>query len=410
MKLPRFAIRAVFAAVVVLVAAVMLALFAFRSGSQSRSLAANPPALPVAERPPPADSVGVDAPHAETSPPNTRSGWVNVHASCQFLTEPMSYRLSVLEGFTGKCEAALDEQLLDDEPIALPLGAADGSLTWRQVFSSPIRDRQNAELAATAACAAMTSDCDIDALANIAILKYQCGAKRYAMLRHIEPGLHEVVQRAALDDLADNTVYWRRRSEVERAYYRTAWLAAKCAVLPNGVLSSLVPERRTPVPVRKGVVRPETPDMEFLLDDAPANLEGWWWAEQAYQAYQLMRRAYSVRRGDSDRFSWSRYQYGRTDPASWQAQDPLMAEVVQFKRWARPLGTRSQRLLHAYLAVSHATAQGVYLDTRWLAAHIDLPVTEKEWNDAQIEAQRVLHAQGRRVLFVDHSPVDIVTQ
>ena len=99
----------------------------------------------------------------------------------------------------------------------MPIAARDGSLTWREVFSSPEESRVKAEDALGGRCANVERDCDLNALAAFAILKYQCGGGRYGMLDAIGAGIHEVVERAELDRIADNIVYWRRRGEVERA-------------------------------------------------------------------------------------------------------------------------------------------------------------------------------------------------
>lgn len=347
----------------------------------------------------------------ERSPPEPSSradrlDWEDVYRSCHGLAEPLADRLSVRGGFTPSCETALDRLLLDQPPIGVPLAATDGSLVWRRVFSSPIQSREKAEQAMSRSCDEMERDCDLDALASYAILKYQCGGRRYAMRRHIRPGLHQVVERAGLDDLADNTLYWQRRTEVERAYYRAAWLAAKCDDLTHGVLASFVPEGHTSAFPGDARLPPRIYNVTRTAHDPGPGEEGWWWAEQAWEAYRLMSRAYAVDRRTAGRYGPIHYEYGNLVRDSWQSQDPLLAEIVQLKRWGRPIEWsegRSRRLDHAYLATIYAAGQGFVIDRNWLSAQIGPPVvSEEEWDEAARRAERLLHAQGRRVLFVDH--------
>ena len=87
-----------------------------------------------------------------------------------------------------------------------------------------------------------------------------------------------------------------------------------------------------------------------------------------------------------------------------------MAEVIQLKVWQHPIDwdeNRRQRLLHAYLASAWASEPGSDLDRTWLSVQIGRrPVSEQEWNTARFRAERILRAQGRRVLFVDQPPDD----
>ena len=229
------------------------------------------------------------------------------------------------------------------------------------------------------------------------------------MLRRIGPGIHQVVEQAGLDDVADNTVYWRRRTEVERAYYRTAWLAAKCDDLPQGVLASFVPEGSRSAFRFHPRLPPRIYNVTRTADDPRPGEEGWWWAEQAWEAYLLMSRAYAVDRRSARRFGPIHYEYSDPAPGSWQSQDPLFAEIVQLKRWGRPLNweeNRRHRLQHAYLATIYAAAQGFTLDHKWLSAQIGPPVSEEEWHEVARRAERLLLAQGRRLLLVDQPPDD----
>ena len=252
--------------------------------------------------------------------------------------------------------------------------------------------------------------CDLDAMAAFAILKYQCGGRRNAMRRRIDPGIHMVVEQAGLDNLADNTDYWRRRTEVERGYYRNAWLAAKCDDLPQGALASFVAEGDTTAFPSDPRLPPRIYNARSTAHDPLPGEEGWWWAEQAWEAYGLMSRAYAVDRSSGRRrFGPIHYEYGAPARGSWQHLDPLLAEIVQLKRWGLPIEweeSRRPRLDHAYLATIYAAAQGLSLDRNWLAAQIGPPISEAEWDEAGRRAEQFLRAQGRRVLYADSLPED----
>ncbi len=344
------------------------------------------------------------------APTNDSAGWEDIYGLCSPLAEPMAHRLSARGGLTPACEAALDRQLLDTSPSHMPIAASDGSLYWREVFSSPLEKRDRAERTLlTRSCANAGADCDLDALASFGVLKYQCAGKRYEMLRHIEAGIHEVVERAGLGDLADNTVYWQRRTEVEKGYYRAAWLAAKCAAIPQGVLASFVPEgRNSAFPSRDPRLKPKISNTAPVGHEPAPGQEGWWWAEQAWEAYQLMTYAAGLDQiHRAGRLTGSPYKYGAPEPNSWQRDDPLLAEIVQLKWWKNPGpgDHRNARLVHAFLAATWATAQGVVLDRQWLARQVGPPVSHEEWQHVRPRAERHLKAQGRNVLSIDSPSV-----
>ncbi len=333
-----------------------------------------------------------------------RSGWDEVSRSCLGLGGPLTERLSVRGGVTIECERALDGLFLDTSPIDVPLTARDGSLTWREVFTSPAENRLKAEEAMRGRCANVARDCDLNALAAFAVLKYQCGGRWYGMLDAIRSGIHDGVERAGLDQFADNMVYWRRREQTERAYYRNAWLAAKCAALPGGTLTSFVPEGpASAYPVGD----PRLPRLENVTTvghEPESGQEGWWWAEQAWEAYQLMARASAVDRRHAGQLVVAAYEYGPPATGSWQSQDPLMAEIIQLKWWGDPFEwekNRRQRLSHAYLAATWASAQSVDLTHGWLFDQVGRPVSDEEWEEARLRAERTLQTQGWQVLPSD---------
>lgn len=366
----------------------------------------DPPAYMPVEDSPPADlsgREGTDRTRAENGNRSANAGWEDVNYFCGVLAAPMEHRLSARGGFTAACEAALDRHFLDASASDMPIAGPDGSLTWREVFSSPLQKREKAYEALRTSCPNVGRDCDVAAVAAFGVLKYQCGGRRYGMLRRVSPGIHGVVEGAGLDALADNTVYWRRREEVERAYYRTAWLAAKCAAIPEGVLASFVPEGRTSAfPSNGRRAQPRILDVVPVGHEPAPGQEGWWWAEQAWEAHQIMRYAAAVDqlRGVG-RFVSVPYEYGPAKPGSWQHDDPLLAEIVQLKWWKNvPTGDeRENRVFHAYLAATWAAAEGVVLDGEWLGGQVGSLVTEDEWEELRTQAERFLEAQGRRVLF-----------
>lgn len=358
-------------------------------------------------RPPPIPQSDLDSGQEPqiSSPPNPAlSPWADIYHLCQGLAAPLTDRLSVLTGFTTDCEAALDRHFLQQSPTSVPLVARDGSLTWAGVFSTPRENRDRAAQAMLRRCSNLKHDCDLDALARFAILKYQCGGKRHQMLGHIRPGVHEVIVRTDLDKLADNTVYWARRDEVQKTYYQTAWLAAKCASLPDGVLASIVPNHQTSHPLPNRSDSRATNGPVQLAHDPRSGEEGWWWAEQAWESYRLMRRASVLDQRHEKRFHPFRYEYGPAMLGSWQHQDPLIAEVIQLKQWGTSFEwdeNRPQRLVHAYLASIWANGDELVLDSAWISTQVGAPITDEEWNTARLTAHRILRAQERHVLSPD---------
>ena len=247
------------------------------------------------------DAVSVE--RANVLGPQTDVELADIPYHCPDLGNPLEIRGSVLGGFTPECEAALDRRYLDRVPAAMPLTVTDGSLTWRQVFSEPLAKRAAAIDVLRRECRFHdggaspdgVEDCDLDGLAEFGLLKYQCAGRRPHMLIRVAGGIVESVAAAGLDDVADNMVYWWRRREVEEGFYQNAWLAAKCHSLPEGALASLAPEDapfafRPPMPG----VRPLIANVTRVGDSPEPGQEGWWWAEQAWEAKRFISWAYAL--------------------------------------------------------------------------------------------------------------------
>ncbi|MCY4095774.1 MAG: hypothetical protein OXG05_11710 [Gammaproteobacteria bacterium] len=245
----------------------------------------------------------------------------DLHLHCPEFVGPLEER-GVRGGFTPGCEARLDEQYLDEIPPLMPFEAADNRVSWRYVFDQPHVKRSlvldalsNPECLSAlndVAPDALAERCRADAIADYAVLKYQCGGDYYGIRSRIANGTESPWWYTyRLERLIDNESYWRKRWGVERAYFRYAWITAKCAGLPDGVLASL------------GVF---DDSKEFGGDPAPDE-ENWWWAEQGFEAYQLMGIADQL----STELTRTAYGYDPISITTWQRVEPVMAEVLQVK-------------------------------------------------------------------------------
>ena len=223
------------------------------------------PGIPNADQPvdvPAASGAGSNSPRrpgriAHWSDESTR----DLHRHCRKLSRPLSQR-GVRDGFTSRCEARLDQRFLDEVPVLMPIAAEENTLTWRHAFADPLGKRRIVlDVLADPECQVADDEvrhdlaqrCSADLVADYAVLKYKCASGLYRVRDRIEPGIREP---------------WKANV----AHFRHAWHAAKCAGVPPEALASLN-------------VFPDS--MEFLGEPAPGE-EHWWWAEQGFEAYQLM--------------------------------------------------------------------------------------------------------------------------
>ncbi len=329
---------------------------------------------------------------------------------CPDLRAPLAERLSPLGGFTPACEAALDRRYLDLTPV-MPITAGNGSFTWRRIFAQPLEKRRKTIKALQHSCefndgtSSESEDaCDLNTLAEFGLLKYQCGGRQFHMLNRITPGIAAAVAEAELDGTADNFLYWERRWEVEDGYYRNAWLAAKCARIPEAALGSLVPEdEQSAFPGPRGAP-PWIANVRSFRGTPESGQEGWWWAEQVWEATQIMAYAFARDQRHQQQLAMAAYSYTVLEPGSSQQEHPLQAEIVQLKRrgaWQPSWETnRPTRLMHAYMALVWASAMQIDLDRNWLFAQVGR-FSQEEWENAKGDAHRIMDAQGRNLVLAE---------
>lgn len=308
-----------------------------------------------------------------------------LHRHCADFLGPLEER-GVLGGFTPECEAHLDELYLDEIPPLMPFEATDHRITWRHVFDRPWAKRRlvldaldnPACLMAPDQLASnrLTEDCRVDAIADYAVLKYQCASGYYRIRGRIEQGIELPWWYVfPLERFLDNESYWRKRSGIERAYFRYAWIAAKCAGLANDVLPSL---RRFEI----------TPDFG---GEPESGEEGWWWAEQGYEAYLLMGVADRL----FDNLTQTKYGYRTETLSVWQRVQPVMAELIQVKRFSsttNATGEKTARLKHFIAAQTWIKKRRTNVSEDWLREQIG-EYSDEELTQAAEEARAMMNEQ-----------------
>lgn len=310
----------------------------------------------------------------------------DLHRHCPDFVGPLAER-GVRGGFTPDCEARLDEQYFDEVPPLMPFEAKDNRITWRYVFDLPEAKRwRTLDALSKPQCLSMPDDmapadlaeqCRVDAIADYAVLKYQCAGDYFGTRGRIANGTESPWWYTyRLERLLDNETYWLKRWGVERAYFRYAWITAKCAGLPDGVLASLGVFENT---------------MDFGGAPAPGE-EDWWWAEQGFEAFQLM--------GIAERLfaNLSRTKYGQaTETLSiWQRVEPVMAELIQIKHQSTVLDTpesKPVRLKHYIAAQTWIKKRREQVNEAWLLEQIG-DFSDEELAQAAAEATAMMNKQG----------------
>ena len=310
----------------------------------------------------------------------------DLHRHCPEFIGPLQER-GVLGGFTAECEARLDEQFLDTIPPLMPFDAKDHRISWRYVFDQPLSKRRlvlealsNPEcLLAPDADAAnnLAEHCHADAIADYAVLKYQCASGYYRIRGRIERGIELPWWYVfPLERIFDNENYWLKRWGIENVYFMYAWIAAKCAGLPDATLASLGVFENT---------------VDVGGEPAPSE-EGWWWAEQGYEAYQLM--------GVVDRLfeNLTRTKYGyKTETLSvWQRVQPEMAELIQIKSFGSSMNAakeKTARLKHFIAAQTWVKKRRTNVNKDWLLEQIGA-YSDEELAQAAEEATAMMNKQG----------------
>lgn len=305
------------------------------------------------------------------------------HRHCPGFDKAIARR-GVRGGFTPLCEMRLDQRFLDEVPLLTPLTAEHNTLTWRHVFDDPLRKRQLViETLANPACRVAVGEtrhdladrCNADALADYAVLKYKCASGLYRIGRRIDRGIAYPLFFDLRDRLFDSDSYWRKRWGVENAYFRHAWIAAKCAGVPPRALASL------------GAF---DDSMEFGGRPRPGE-EHWWWAEQGFEAYQLMGVADRL----ASHLARTGYGYERADISTWQRVQPVMAEVLRVKdpgRYASSSEEKMARLKHAIATSTWARIRRIDIDDSWLYGLVG-EFTPEEFERATAEADGMMAKQ-----------------
>lgn len=294
----------------------------------------------------------------------------DLHRHCRNLSKPLSKR-GVRDGFTSRCEARLDQRFLDEVPVLMPIAAEENTLTWRHAFDDPLGKRRIVlDVLADPECQVADDEvrhdlaqrCSADLVADYAVLKYKCASGLYRVRGRIEPGIREP---------------WKANV----AHFRHAWHAAKCAGVPPEALASLN-------------VFPDS--MEFLGEPALGE-EHWWWAEQGFEAYQLM--------GIADRLAAhitrTEYGYEPGDISTWQRVQPVMAEVLKVKdpgRYETPAERKMARLKHAVATTWWMRIRRVNVDTTWLMQQVGV-FTQEEYDQATESAHAMMTMQDAESYF-----------
>ena len=309
-----------------------------------------------------------------------------LHRHCPDFVGPLAER-GVRGGFTPDCEAKLDEQFLDEIPPLMPFAAKDNRITWRHVFDRPeVNRRLVIDALSKSECRTVPHDvavnelaerCRADAIADYAVLKYQCAGDYYGTRGRIEEGVELPWWYVLpLERLFDNESYWRKRWGIEHGYFRYAWITAKCAGLPDGVLASL------------GAFK----DIEEFGGNPAPGEENWWWAKQGFEAFQLM--------GIAERLfaNFSRTKYGEeTDTLSvWQRVEPVMAELIQIKHqgaYSNPAESKTLRLRHFIAAQTWMNKRRTLVNEAWLLEQVG-EFSEEELAQAAAEATVMMNNQG----------------
>ena len=310
----------------------------------------------------------------------------DLHRHCPDFLGPLEER-GVLGGFTPECEAHLDELYFDEIPPLMPFEATDQRITWRYVFDRPWAKRRLVlDALANPTCLLvqdqiasnhLVEDCRVDAIADYAVLKYQCASGYYRIRGRIKNGIELPWWYVfPLERFFDNESYWRKRSGIERAYFRYAWVAAKCAGLANDILPSLR-------------------IFESTLDiggEPASGEEGWWWAEQGYEAYQLMGVADRL----FDNLTRTKYGYKMETLSVWQRVQPVMAELIQIKSFGSSTNAaeeKTARLKHFIAAQTWIKKRRTNVNEDWLLEQIG-DYSDEELAQAAEEATVMMSKQG----------------
>lgn len=309
----------------------------------------------------------------------------DIHRHCPGFLEPLAER-GVRGGFTQQCEAVLDQRFFDEILAWTPIYAKDSTLTWRYVFDDPLTKRGIVlDTLGDPECM-ISSDqpvedelavrCNAAVIADYAAFKYECTGGLPSILRFIEDGFKVPSYLSDFDRINDNDSYWEKRWALEYGFLRQAWIAAKCAAIPNEALVSLdVIENSMQL---KG--RPEPGE------------EDWWLAEQAFEAYQLMGIADQL----SSNLDRAEYGYERKTLSSWQRINPITAELIKIKNpgdFPSNAEEKAARLKHFIAASTWMNMKKMNVSQDWLLKQVG-EFSNDEFKQAADEAIAMMTKQG----------------
>ena len=306
------------------------------------------------------------------------------HLNCPGLDKPVAER-GVLGGFSEQCESRLNQKFLDEIPLLIPFTAQDSTLTWRYVLDDPLGKRNIVlDTLDDTNCMSpneqaigneLASRCNAAVIADYAVLKYRCAGGFYWLASRFKDGIDYPWTLNLLERLFDSDSYWQKRWGIENAYFRHAWIAAKCAKVPEKALASLGVFENT---MRFGG-RPESGE------------EGWWWVEQGFEAYQLMGVADRL----SSNFVRTEYGYESNTLSQWQRIEPVMAELLQIKDpgiYSSEAEVKAARLKHFIAASTWLRMRRANVSESWLHEQIG-EYTNEELEQAGAAATEMMTNQ-----------------
>lgn len=330
------------------------------------------------------------APATEARTVGTHANWdgestEDLHLNCPDFLEPLAER-GVRGGFTAQCEAILDQRFGEEMVAWAPIYAKDRTLTWRYVFDEPLTKRRIV-LDSLGDPDCTTSDnhpigdelvekCNANAIADFAALKYECSAGLPSIHRFIKDGFEVPDYLSVVERIFDNDSYWEKRWRLEYAFFRQAWIAAKCAGLPEKALDSLDVIENT---------------MNLGGSPAPGE-EDWWRVEQGFEAYQLMGIAARL----SSNLARSEYGYERETLSSWQRIHPVMAELLKVKdpgEYPSAEEEKAARLKHYIAASTWIRMKQAKVNRDWLLRQVG-EFSDEELAQAADEAATMMAKQG----------------
>lgn len=306
------------------------------------------------------------------------------HLNCPGFDKPVAER-GVLGGFSEQCESRLDQKFLDEIPLLIPFTAQDSTLTWRHVFNDPLAQR-NIVLNTLSDTHCMSGNeqafsdelaerCNARVIADYAVLKYKCASGLYRIGSRIKHGIDYPWTFNLLERLFDNDLYWQKRLGIENAYFRHAWIAAKCTNVPEKALASL------------GVFK----DTMNFGGKPESGEEDWWWAEQGFEAYQLMGVADRL----SSNFDRTKYGYETDTVSTWQRVQPVMAELIQLKDpgvYSSAAEEKAARLKHFIATKTWMRLRRTEVSESWLQEQVG-EYTNEELEEAGEAATEMMSDQ-----------------